>query len=472
MDLLEKYKPSNFNEIVGNEKIYKKLLDDITKNKYKGKYLLVGESGTGKTSFANILSKTKKSKIIEIPIENISNTNNENIKISSIFKKSLFPRIILIDNIKFTNSNSNSSYETKLKKLFDIINTDTHNLIILISNENKTSLFKKIKDLKTFNFKKLTDNDIQKRIDYIIEKEEIDNTAKTTKTFLKKLYQNNEYDLRRIITNLGVLVLSEKGKKSIKFTSKNKLLINQNTVDSNTFKNSYDLLNTAFATDMHKKSIDECESMYFNDTFIIPNSSFEYYLNGKSKDLDDIIQSLDGMSSSDIIYNTNPTDFSLQPYYANLEYTNVVKSMGKIKARMFFPSCVSKANKNKNNNNKISNLKMSSGLSCFSNMDFELINQLALHNKKNKKEKITEDDTLIKKIFTIQNNLPKQAPPIIEKKEKPKKKKTPKKDKKEIPIIEEDKPKKKIIIKKKKKDVDKILPKKKINIKKNKEIKE
>jgi len=385
----------------------------------------------------------------------------------SVFKKSLFSRIILIDGIVFTNSSSNGSYETKLKKLFEIINTDNTNLIILISNENKASLFKKINGLKTYSLKKLDDTDIQRRINHIIKTEEIDDTAKTTGSFLKNLYQNNEYDLRRIITNLGVLVLSEKGKKSIKYTSKNKMLINTNITDSSTFKNNYDLLNTAYASNMHKKSLDECESMYFNDTFILQNSSYEYYLSGKNNnDFDSIIQSLDGLTSADIIQHTTPCDFSLQPYYAHMEYTNVVKSMDKMNGRqMYFPSCVSKMTKINNNNQKISTLKISSGLSGYSNMDFEIINEIALHNKKNKKEKLTEDDTLVKKIFTLKDTI--LTPTVLKSKYPKKKTEKPKKKKEEvIPIIEEDKPKKKVIIKKKKKTEDK--PKKKVIIKKKK----
>lgn len=56
--LYRKYRPSNFNEVVGQDVIVKTISNAISNNRISHAYLLTGPRGTGKTSIAKIMAKT------------------------------------------------------------------------------------------------------------------------------------------------------------------------------------------------------------------------------------------------------------------------------------------------------------------------------------------------------------------------------------------------------------------------------
>ena len=132
MTLLNKYIPTELNQIIGNEKKYQQLEKDIVENKFKGKYLIYGRSSLGKTSFVNIISKKYKHILKRINILEID-------KYIDLFNYSLFiKKILLIDEINTVNlkPNEKKKITSNLKKLKDILNNDRRNLIILISDSN------------------------------------------------------------------------------------------------------------------------------------------------------------------------------------------------------------------------------------------------------------------------------------------------------------------------------------------------
>ena len=55
--LYRKYRPSNLNDIVGQNVIVKTLLNSIKNNKITHAYLFTGPRGTGKTSMAKAFAK-------------------------------------------------------------------------------------------------------------------------------------------------------------------------------------------------------------------------------------------------------------------------------------------------------------------------------------------------------------------------------------------------------------------------------
>ena len=56
--LYRKYRPNNFDEVIGQEIIKKTLENAIINNKISHAYLFTGPRGTGKTSIAKILAQT------------------------------------------------------------------------------------------------------------------------------------------------------------------------------------------------------------------------------------------------------------------------------------------------------------------------------------------------------------------------------------------------------------------------------
>src|SRR6478752_3780276 len=55
--LYRKYRPQNFEEVVGQEAVVRTLTNAITSGKVRQAYLFAGPRGTGKTSLARILAK-------------------------------------------------------------------------------------------------------------------------------------------------------------------------------------------------------------------------------------------------------------------------------------------------------------------------------------------------------------------------------------------------------------------------------
>lgn len=87
--LYRKYRPSNFNEVIGQEIIVKTLKNAIKRNTISHAYLFTGPRGTGKTSVAKILGKTVNCTELNnfIPCNNCVNctqNNNQSIDIIEI----------------------------------------------------------------------------------------------------------------------------------------------------------------------------------------------------------------------------------------------------------------------------------------------------------------------------------------------------------------------------------------------------
>ena len=407
MNFLAKYKPKTSTEIIGNGKVVSTLLTDLETYKYKGCYLLSGQSGSGKTTIVDLVAKDKKWPIKNIGMNDINTRGETDANITCLFKRSIIKKIILIDDIDLATNISGlrNSTETRLKKLVEFINKDKFNLIFLVSTENKTAIFKKINKLKTYKFQKNRDTTLEKFAEKIFKKEGITLSEKTGNTILKKLVENSHSNVRKLVLDIEMFIQTNADTKSVKFSNKNKETLEGNKKDKS-YKDIYDLMGNIFKTKNlnDKQEVLEKESVYYADSFLIPAVVFEHYAKGENcKDLDVLADAIDTIADGDELGRTmNATqDYSKMPFVNYNSYVIPTQLVGRVKTQMFFPANVSKNTKVNNNMKKLNGERgKNHDLFNYNNMDLGLIYQLQKLKKIKKKDEIISN-TLAKSIFTI-----------------------------------------------------------------------
>lgn len=359
MSFIEKYKPKTYDEIIGNNKKYKLLAKEIKENP-KNKYLIIGKSNLGKTSFINIFGKENKYKIVDININKIDDINTD------VFSYNIFmKKLVLIDNIKLTNLSYNDKTKImkKINKLIEILNNTKNTLIVIISDKNIKE-YKKIKDAKIHNFRMYKESLLQKHIKMIFDNEKIKYSDTTYEQIFQSIIQNANKNIEKIYLNIETLMLNNK--KTIRFNEKTRTKIKNSTGDK-FINDTFDLLNKSFKEfDINvKEELNNKESFYYNEPFIVGSnirenyiklSSYKYKKNALSK-INDICDSL---TSGDLISSQigNTQNYSLSPYDNYLNYIIPVYYLqGKYNTFFNFPSVVSKDNKILNNQKKMTKLK-------------------------------------------------------------------------------------------------------------------
>ncbi len=192
--LYRKYRPKNFDEMIGQDVIIKTLKNAIEKNKISHAYLFTGPRGTGKTSTAKILAKTINCENLNngIPCENCECcnqfNNNQNIDIIEIDaasnngvdeirelknKINLVPsiskyKVYIIDEVHML---STSAFNALLKTLEE---PPSHVIFILATTDPHKVLPTILSRCQRFDFKKVSENKIYERLSYIAEQENIE----------------------------------------------------------------------------------------------------------------------------------------------------------------------------------------------------------------------------------------------------------------------------------------------------------
>lgn len=192
--LYRKYRPKNFDEMIGQEVIIKTLKNTIEKNKISHAYLFTGPRGTGKTSAAKIFAKTINCQqlINNIPCENCDCckqfNNQQNIDIIEIDaasnngvdeirelknKVNLVPsiskyKVYIIDEVHML---STSAFNALLKTLED---PPSHVIFILATTDPHKVLPTILSRCQRFDFKKVNETKIYERLKYISKNENIE----------------------------------------------------------------------------------------------------------------------------------------------------------------------------------------------------------------------------------------------------------------------------------------------------------
>ena len=191
--LYRKYRPSNFDEVIGQQVVVKTLKNAILNKKLTHAYLFTGPRGTGKTSIAKIFAKTincsnlnetnpcnacesclqilSKKSIDIIEIDAASNNGVDEIR-ELRSKASLVPtvgkyKVYIIDEVHMLTQ---GAFNALLKTLEE---PPSHIVFILATTEPHKIPTTIISRCQKFDFKKIAKEDIITKLKYIIEKENV-----------------------------------------------------------------------------------------------------------------------------------------------------------------------------------------------------------------------------------------------------------------------------------------------------------
>ena len=195
--LAEKYRPQRLDDIIGQDKIvnyYKKLLRE--EGVLKNHYIFTGDTGIGKTSMAHAIAYEFDMCLLEYNASDdrslnfIRETIIPSMKNTSITGKR---KLILLDET-----------ENMLRDALFCLRTpmERYKNAVIIFSCNNTSNIDSVKAIKsrciTFEFKKISEEDIRKRLQEIIKLEGM----KVNKDIIKYISKKAGGDLRYAINML------------------------------------------------------------------------------------------------------------------------------------------------------------------------------------------------------------------------------------------------------------------------------
>lgn len=200
--LAVKYRPKCFAEIVGQQAVVSILSKQVETNTFKNVYLFCGSSGCGKTSLARILANAINNGEGEpIEIDAASNNGVDNIRqlISDAQQMSIDSdyKTYIIDECHMLTT---QAWNAALK----LIEEPPTNTIFIFCTTNPEKIPLTIMSrVQRFDFKKISTEDIQNRLEYILN---VENIGTYEKDALRKIADKSNGLMREAISMLDKCV--------------------------------------------------------------------------------------------------------------------------------------------------------------------------------------------------------------------------------------------------------------------------
>ena len=226
--LYRKYRPQTFHDLIGQENIVHALSNAIELNRIAHAYLLCGPRGTGKTSSARILAKSLNCKegptltpcgkcpacldvMNSIPVDviEIDAASNRSVEdTQAILEKIQYVpvngkyKIYVIDEVHML---SNHAFNALLKTLEE---PPENVIFILATTEPHKVLDTIISRCQRFDYRRITTDDIVKRLEYISTQENI-NISKDALYAIAKNSQGGMRDALALLDQISVLGINK-----------------------------------------------------------------------------------------------------------------------------------------------------------------------------------------------------------------------------------------------------------------------
>ncbi|MBI2084574.1 MAG: replication factor C large subunit [Candidatus Aenigmarchaeota archaeon] len=206
---VQKYKPKNLEEYVGQKQSVEKFLRWIKEWKQSKSLLFHGPPGTGKTSLVETFAKVNNYEFIEMNASDFRGGKQiDEILGQSMKQASLFGRkkIFLIDEIDGLAGRADMG---GVGAIIKIIKGSKFPVVLTCNNPYDRKLRTLREYCELVEFRKFTVFDIERRLKQILETEEI----KMSKEILRQMSKRSEGDLRSAIMDSELIA---HGKKEVK----------------------------------------------------------------------------------------------------------------------------------------------------------------------------------------------------------------------------------------------------------------
>jgi len=229
LPLYRKYRPSNFNEVVGQQVVVKTLLNAIKHNRVAHAYLFCGPRGTGKTSIARIFAKTLNcsnpqdgipcgkcphcldmNNTISMDVIEIDAASNRKVEDArNLLEKVQFTpvlgknKIYIIDEVHMLTT---EAFNTLLKTLEE----PPENLVFILATTEAHKVMETIVSrCQRFDFRRISVDDIKNRLKDIAQKENI-NIDDDAVEFIARRSAGGLRDALALLDQSTVLALDNK----------------------------------------------------------------------------------------------------------------------------------------------------------------------------------------------------------------------------------------------------------------------
>ena len=316
-----KYRPSNFENVVGQEHVTKTLKNSILDKKIPSAILFCGPRGVGKTSCARIFAReindfnsTDDLSFNIFELDAASNNKVEDIR--DLIDKVRIPpqsgkyKVYIIDEVHMLSKNAENAFLKTLEEPPPYI------VFILATTEKNKILPTILSRCQIYDFNRISENEIFENLKQICNKEEVTFEDEALNIIAKK----SDGSLRDSLTILDRVVSFTNKKISLKETSAILNVLDDETyieIVDNTINGFLVKVITIF-NELNDKGFDEKEFMiglanHFRNLLIVKSSSSENLISNKSS-LELFKKQADKISKSEIVNIISKIEHSIFKY--------------------------------------------------------------------------------------------------------------------------------------------------------------
>ena len=316
-----KYRPSNFENVVGQGHVTKTLKNSILDKKIPSAILFCGPRGVGKTSCARIFAReindfnsTDDLSFNIFELDAASNNKVEDIR--DLIDKVRIPpqsgkyKVYIIDEVHMLSKNAENAFLKTLEEPPPYI------VFILATTEKNKILPTILSRCQIYDFNRISENEIFENLKLICNKEEVTFEDEALNIIAKK----SDGSLRDSLTILDRVVSFTNKKISLKETSAILNVLDDETyikIVDNTINGFLVKVITIF-NELSDKGFDEKEFMiglanHFRNLLIVKSSSSENLISNKSS-LELFKKQAEKISKSEIVNTISKIEYSIFKY--------------------------------------------------------------------------------------------------------------------------------------------------------------